>query len=576
MPNRLIKQTKDELILVPYITPAQPARTVFERRTVCGMRYSVPGTYTTVVDPVTGNATLQFKPTTPVVDGSLRGVWTCQPELVQVTYPATPAVVENRLVARSGFNLGWNAGGRSEEVVFGDGYAEFKVRGSVAGAIVGLNADDSTPGEYRGNVLDFAFYLHDGRAQVMENGVIKSASFAYTSSTVFRVARAGSTVTYLMDGVTRYTHSSASTAPVWLEAALFAAYDEVFDPTLVQTGSDAPENNMVLALDLAALDLYFKQPGNFLELDLAALVFGFEQSLPEPSFNYLDFNLPAIDLDFSLLMGAAMDLDLDFSAVQMLFADHRYAELDLDLSAVDMILNAYEGNYNATLGAVGLGQATMSPATLLFAFMSSGGRMNTAMVVQTMRDASMDARGFLDSVLSLTSVQDALMSTVGSSATSLGVPAGEMQTLVVNLEGFGNTSYSAFYFNSFARLGNRYLGAGAGGIVELQGDTDDGAAIAARVHLGRKDFGNAQRKTVVECFLGMSGEDDLVLRVTPVGGRSYSYRTNGHSPSLRQERVKVGKGLEANYFDLEIFNQEGADFEIDALQLQVADLQRKI
>jgi hypothetical protein len=575
MPNRLIKETAYELVTVSYSVPAQPARTVYERRRVCGLRYTVPGTYLAVVDPITGNATLQFTPRDPVSDGSLKGTWACTDETVLVSYPAKPARIDERLSPRPSFNLGWNSGGRSDAVFFGDGYAEFKVRDRVAGVICGLNADDGTPGSYRGNRLDFAFYLHDGQAQVIENGVVLTGAFPYTAATVFRIERTGSSAVYTMNGVTRYTNSSASTAPVWLEAALFAAYDEVLDPSIVQTGSDAPDNNMVLDLELPPLDIYFRTPGVFLEFELPALVFGFEQSLPEPSFTYFDFALPAVAFDFSLLMGTAMVLDLQLPSVKMLFADHRYAELDLVLPPLDVLFDAYEGNSNATIGAVAAARATMTSTTLLAVFMTSAGEASTAMTVTVLRDARIDASAALASVLSLSTVQDALMASVASSAAMLGVPAGAMQTLVVNLEGFGNTSYSAFDFNSFARLGNRYLGAGEAGVVELDGNSDNGVPIAAHIHLGEKDFGNVQRKTVAECYVGMAGEDSLILRVT-AEGRAFSYRTRGYSDSLRQQRVDIGKGLKANYFELELFNHEGSDFEVDTLQLQVADLQRKI
>lgn len=574
--NRLIKQTNNQTVIKSVLVPAQAAHTAFERRNVCGLRYSVPGVYTAVVDPATGNATLQFKPTQPITDGSIRGVWGCADETVQVQYPAVPAHYEDRATVDRDFNLGWNSGARSGAVIFGDGWCEFKASASAVGIICGLNSDDGPP-EYRGNLVDFAFYLFRGQALVMESGVVKGSAGAYTGSSVFRIERSGTTVVYKVGGVTKYTNSAAGTAPVWLEASMFSAYDEVFDPVMTQVGTLPTTNSMTLALALPAPREYLLSGVSaILECMLPALDPEMASGFVAPSFTVMELDLPALQPRVNMLVGNVAQLAAVLPPARALYADHRYAEMDLRLPAATLGLLAYEGNYNATLGAVAAARAAMAPVKLLVAFMSSTGQIASAMTVQTLSDARMSSQATIDSVLALTSVQEALMAAVASSAAMLGVPAGEMQTLVVNLEGFGNTSYSAFDFNSFARLGNRYFGAGERGIVELAGASDDGEPIDARLHLGRRDFGNAQRKTVAECYVGMSGEDDLVLRVTIDGSTSYSYRTRGHSDSLRQQRVDIGKGLKANYFDLELFNQDGADFEVDTLQLQVVDLQRKI
>lgn len=579
--NRLIKQTQNQPVAKPVLVPAQPARTAFERRTVCGLRYSVPGTYTAVVDPATGGATLQFTPNDQVKNGSIQGVWACTDESVQVLYPAMPAHYEVRASSEPAFNLGWNSGGRSIGVIFSDGWCEFKATDSAVGIICGLNSDDGPP-EYRGNLIDFGFYLYRGQALVMENGVIKASAGAYTSATVFRIERSGTSVVYKVGGVTKYTNASAATTPVWLEASMFSAYDEVFDPVMTQVSALPTTNSMTLALALPPLREYLMSGVSaILECMLPRLGSGMTSGFVAPSFTVLELDLPPLQPEVNMLVGNVAQLAAQLPSARALYADHPYAEMDLQLPASTLGLLAYEGNYKATLGTVASARTTMAAVTLLVAFMSSTGQMVSAMTIQTVRDARMDSQAVIDSVLSLESVQSALMASVASTAAMLGVPTGEMQTLVVNIEGFGNTSYSAFAFNSFARLGNRYLGAGADGIFDLDGNTDDGAPIAARVHLGTKDLGSAQRKTIVGAYMGMTGEDDLILRVTALGEDdndrcTYTYRTRSHSSSLRQQRVELGKGLKANYFELELINQDGADFEIDTLQLQVADLQRKI
>ncbi|MEZ2293934.1 hypothetical protein [Variovorax sp. RCC_210] len=573
--NRLIKQTNNVPVVKPVFVPAQPARTTLERRYVCGLRYSVPGSYTAVVDPATGGATLQFTPNEPIKNGSVQGVWACSDESVRVQYPAVPAHYEDRLTTDADFNLGWNSGGRSKDVIFGDGWAEFKASGSAVGIICGLNSDDGTQ-EYRGNLIDFAFYLFRGQALIMENGVVKGSAGAYTSASVFRIERSGSSVAYKVNGATKYTNAAAGTAPVWLEAAMYSAYDEVFDPVMTQVGALPTSNNMTMNVVLPSLAEYFMSGVSaILECALPPLRPNLLAGFVAPSFTVMEIDLPQLQPSLDLLVGNLAQMAVQLPSLKALYADHPYAEMDVRLAPLGLSLQALEGNFNATLGAATQASSSMKASTLLVVFMSSNAQVAGAMTVQSVQDARMDSSAVLDSVMGIEAMQEALMASVASSAAMLGVPAGEMQTLVVNLEGFGNTSYSAFDFNSFARLGDRYLGAGESGIVDLDGATDNGAPIAAHVHFGKRDLGNAQRKTVAECYVGMAGEDKLILRVT-AEGRTFDYRTRSHSDVLQQQRVDIGKGLKANYFELELFNQDGADFEIDTVQLQVADLQRKI
>lgn len=569
--NKKIRYTDGELTLV---TPPTPARTVYEEREVCGMRYSVPGRYEVVVDPASSVASLRFFPTDGTVEG-LTGTWLCDRQMVRVDYPARPGGTEVVPVTRADSNLGWNSGARSIGVLFANAWAEFKVRQSVVGVICGLNSDDGAP-EYRGNLVDFGFYCFRGQALVMENGVVKATAGAYTDATVFRVERTGTSVAYKVDGVTKYTNSAAGTAPVWLEASMYSAGDEVFDPVLNQVSALPTTGGATLALVLPPVRSYLLSGVSaLLECVLPPVRESLESGFLEPAYKVLDLNLPPLQPSVDSLTGEVAQLALALPPAKLLFADHPYAEMAVRLPPMLGGLLALEGNYQATLGSVATARATMTASKLLLVFMASYGQAATAMVVQALHDALMDSAAVVDSVMSTTSVQEAVMASVASSAAMLGVPLGEMQTLVVNLETNGSTSYSAFDFNSFARLGNRYLGAGARGVVELLGDDDDGEPVVGRLHFGRLDFGSAQRKTIAECYVGMAADGRLVLRVT-AEGRTFSYRTRSASEHLRQERVDLGKGLKANYFDLELFNEGGDDFEVDTIQLQVADLQRKI
>ena len=60
-----------------------------------------------------------------------------------------------------------------------------------------------------------------GLARVVEQGVTKSASFAYTADSVLKVERDSGQVAYYIDDGLVYTSSvDDSTEPLWLQAAL--------------------------------------------------------------------------------------------------------------------------------------------------------------------------------------------------------------------------------------------------------------------------------------------------------------------------------------------------------------------
>lgn len=145
----------------------------------------------------------------------------------------------------------------------------------------------------------------------------------------------------------------------------------------------------------------------------------------------------------------------------------------------------------------------------------------------------------------------------------------------VNLDGFGSTTYSGYPFNSFANIGGRYFGAAASGIHELDGDTDGGAPIRASVDFGDVDFGNSFKKTVAECYLGMSSTGHLFIKIL-AEGQEFIYRTLGYSEHMQQQRVTLGKGLRPNYAGLQLFNDDGADFALDSVEFVPVTMTRRI
>lgn len=568
-----------EIPAVPYL-PALPARTVYETRRVCGFIRGGAGHYRYVTNP-DGSITAIWVPDS--ADPGLVSTWGCWDALVPVSYPATaeqlavPGSPGSGGTVSSNYNLGWNAGGRSMAMFTDDGYVQFQARASAVGIIAGLNIYDGVDARYSGNTTDYAFLLSHGVARVIQNGVQGAYLGTYTDATVFKVDRTGTTITYYMNGVSVATATSAPTDPAWLEASLYAGDDEVFNPSLVQVSSpDLTTHDATLDGMLSPLS-FFGSEGDFAELSgvLAAFTSDFASGVVLPNYAVGDWQLPPMAVSLDGLTGETGTLSGTLLGLRMLSADHPYAEMFATLPPLSGDFSAYEGNLNASLGSVAVAGASMTLASFLVVSMLSTGTLASALVVHAAIDAEMLSEAALGSTLATGAVLDAVMLSLARSGAVLGVPESDNETWVINLDSGGTTSYSNYAFNSFARIGGKYYGASAAGIFELEGDTDAGALIRARIGLGELDFGNPMLKTVSEAYVGMSGTGHLFVKLI-AEGIEYIYKTSGYSDKLRQQRVKFGKGLRTNYVELELFNEDGADFELDTVEFHVADLTRRI
>ncbi len=611
MANTLIKDTTiepvvgyEEVPAIPYRPPI-PGRTVYETRRVCMFRYTGPGHYVFTTDPQTGEVKGIWVPDS-VLGGSAggqQGVWACSMETVPVTYPGTPAqpyvpgytVAVTRQV--TGFNLGWNAGARSIAEFKRDGYVEFKVRQSVVGVICGINFYDGVDARYNGNTIDFAFYCARGEARVIRNGVLGAGLGAYTDATVFRVERSNSsdaepTIALSMDGIEVFSVSvGVPRAAGWLEASLYSGNDSVFDPKLVQVSPpDLTAGTAVLEAQLEPLSM-FAAAGAYAELraQLSTLRFAGESGLVTPSYAVGDFILPPMSLSGSALVGETATLAAELPRMEMLAADHPYGELRGVLEPLGGVLLAYEDNFQASMSSL-TGVATALQALNLLVVTMQGGVVVAAdLLPEVLLSAEMIEQLSVGSALALSAVVEAAMQAAARAGSALGTrggpggpggpgdpgAGGDTQVWVVNLDSNASTSYSNYDYNSFARIGDRFYGASDFGLFELAGDDDAGAPIEASISLGKLGFGTKALKTISEAYVGMAGEAELYVKVI-AEGREFIYKARGFGPELKQRRVEVGRGLSASYLTVELFNKDGADFEIDSVQFRVADLKRKI
>lgn len=152
-------------------------------------------------------------------------------------------------------------------------------------------------------------------------------------------------------------------------------------------------------------------------------------------------------------------------------------------------------------------------------------------------------------------------------------PNGSFTTWVMNTRSGAVTEYADFVFNSFARMGNKYLGASDAGLYELLGDDDAGADILARVRSGFMQFGGTQLSRLKAAYVAMRGEGDIILKIITAEDEVYHYETS--TRNMRSTKVHMGKGQRSRYFAFELITA-GQDFDLDTIEFVPIVVQRRV
>lgn len=144
------------------------------------------------------------------------------------------------------------------------------------------------------------------------------------------------------------------------------------------------------------------------------------------------------------------------------------------------------------------------------------------------------------------------------------VVAAAQESYAINLTTGAVSHYTNYPFDNIVRFGDRFYGIKADGVFALEGNTDDGAPIQTNVTTFMTDFGSQNNKRVLWVYLLGRLDDGMHVTVHADEGLSYTYRTDGaNDGTMRTHRAKVGRGLKGNYFSFTFENVDGADFEID-------------
>lgn len=143
-------------------------------------------------------------------------------------------------------------------------------------------------------------------------------------------------------------------------------------------------------------------------------------------------------------------------------------------------------------------------------------------------------------------------------------PSGTTTTWVVNTRTNAVTEYVNYDFRSFARMNNRYIAAGAAGLYELDGDTDDGVSIISEMMSGYLQLNEKKLFGIKGAYVAIRGGGRFYLKLIAGDGREYVYELKAQ-PNLMTTKVKVGKGIRTTYMAFDLVT-EGQDFDLDSLE----------
>lgn len=146
-------------------------------------------------------------------------------------------------------------------------------------------------------------------------------------------------------------------------------------------------------------------------------------------------------------------------------------------------------------------------------------------------------------------------------------------TWAMNTRNAAVTQYSNFQFNSFAKMGERYLGANDQGLYWLDGDTDATRPVNSRITTGILQPNGNKIAGVQYAYLGMRGNGQFVVTVTDEAGGSYNYTLD--ATNMATSRVVVGRGFRTRYFTFSLESQ-GQDFDIDSIEFVTSEIARKL
>lgn len=138
-----------------------------------------------------------------------------------------------------------------------------------------------------------------------------------------------------------------------------------------------------------------------------------------------------------------------------------------------------------------------------------------------------------------------------------------MNAIVLNTLTGAVSEYTRFGFQSITPT---HAGS-ATGLFTLGGNTDDALTIVSVATTPKTLLSASLKKFIDMIFLSIKGTGTSAMTVT---GASLSYTYPFPVRAAGESRSKPGKGIRENYLSFSYSNTDGADFQLDRIEVSVA------
>ena len=500
------------------------------------------------------------------------------------------------------FNLGWNASAFSVASLTGNLVARFNVRAGSIGVVVGLAAVPEGDGFSN---MSHSLAFDRGAISVRELGAVVATGLGTNAAgDVYEIIRMGTDVVYYRNGAVLYRSLVPSDGQVWMDASLFSAGDGVLSPAF-EPYTGAYMNTMIhpigevqsfsglaqlvlrplelaqpqgATLALAPLTVWgTNQNSGSMASSVAALKVRSHTEAWTPGYAICSSYLyPVIGVGRGLT-GTIGGGDVSLQELSLLAADRPYAEgrgrmrpmeafswAAPEADLVYMIERPFVlGDCLTTRSVVLTMNETLTAGALITVEGLAG--------VSTVEDLSIETLASLSGEFAAALVEAVWISDQAQATNGVD----DSETWAVNAETGASSRYASYGFNSYAVICGVAYGAKASGIFALEGDDDAGEPIQAHLHFGKHSFGTQELKSVPFVYVGVGASGAVYLRVGD-GNDAYLYRVRYSDPRQATQRFDLGKGLRASYFSFELYNENGADFELDTVRFEVVPLKRRV
>ena len=152
--------------------------------------------------------------------------------------------------------------------------------------------------------------------------------------------------------------------------------------------------------------------------------------------------------------------------------------------------------------------------------------------------------------------------------------------IVLSTEAAAFTEYTEYPFNSLFTFKGKPYGVADDGIYLLEGSDDAGEPIEAAFKTKLTTMRQRALKDARGLYLGYTSDGELVLKVTTTrDGKKredwYKAQYSGDA-DFRHNRMKIQRGLRSTYWQFEVANVDGADFEVEDVTILYEVLSRRI